>query len=39
VNISLGKEKFDERELVALRAVPKGGLFRNVMDEVLLVFE
>jgi D-alanyl-D-alanine carboxypeptidase (penicillin-binding protein 5/6) len=39
VNISLGNEKFAQRELVALTTVEKGGLWTTMIDGIKLWFE
>lgn len=39
VSIKLGGQAIAERELVALDEVPEGGVWRNFVDEIKLVFE
>jgi D-alanyl-D-alanine carboxypeptidase (penicillin-binding protein 5/6) len=39
LNITLDKEPFIERKLIALKPANEGGFFSSIVDEVLLVFE
>ena len=39
VNVSLGDDNLTKRPLVALRDVPQGGLWRRLVDNVVLLFK
>ncbi|HEB86930.1 MAG TPA: D-alanyl-D-alanine carboxypeptidase [Gammaproteobacteria bacterium] len=39
VNVMLGKQQLAQRPLVALNDVPEGGLWRKLVDNVLLMFK
>ena len=39
VNIMLGEEKLSTQPLIALQAVPEGGLWRRTVDNIKLMFE
>jgi len=39
VNIMLGDEELSRQPLVALEDIPEGGLWRQLVDTVILMFE
>ncbi|NNF95590.1 MAG: serine-type D-Ala-D-Ala carboxypeptidase, partial [Halobacteria archaeon] len=39
VNIMLGEEKLSHQSLIALEDVPEGGLWRQMVDSIKLMFK
>jgi len=39
VNVMLGKEQLAQRPLIALKDVPEGGLWRKLVDNIVLLFK